>query len=113
MNGTAAALSLSDLAALLLVAEREAKAAADQRDAVWDELLARMDAESVATLDLPEALVTYLSASSSQIVDTKALVAKVEALGARLRDLDARNVDDEVPVKTSRRAASLRITPKL
>jgi hypothetical protein len=106
-------LSLEDLAALLIVAERDCKAAEKNREAIRWELLERMAEGEVKKIELPEALVTYLEPSSADVVDGTALKAKVEALGARLRDLGLHDVDDAVPTKVVRRAAGLRITARL
>lgn len=111
-DGSLPPTSLAELGALVLLAEREHKAAERQRDALRAELLERMAAGGVGKLELPEAFITCQEASGSESVDAKACAEKLLALGARLRELGQRDVDDTIPTKSVRRAPSLRITAR-
>ena len=109
-----APLSDNELAKLLLVAERECKAAERAREGLRADMLARMEASGLGRLELAgEGLISVVPATSGEILDGEACKAKIEALGARLRDLGQRDVDDVIPKKLSRRCASLRVTPRL
>jgi hypothetical protein len=143
---SSAVLGDVELAKLLLVAERELKAAKCAREALGDEVLARMQAGKLSRLEVPgEGLVTLVDATVAHPVDGKVCAAKLDVLGAQLRQLRAAvwrcgealaphlewlgapgiglaealqvlgevPTDDATPLGTTRRAASLRITPRL
>jgi hypothetical protein len=120
-------MTLTERACLLLVAEEGLAAAKRTRDAVAAELLAEVEDEiATASLDLdagrevrarrlaiPGALISYVEAGTCTSLQQKACIAKLEALGARLRDLEIRDVDDAAPYTSSPRAAYLKVTPRL
>jgi len=110
---TQAPLSLQELASLLVVSERETKRWTEDRDKLRAEVLERMDRECVGKLELLDARVSYIAPGPTETVDVEALKAKLEALGARLRDLGAHEVDDAIPMKSGHRKASLRVTARL
>jgi hypothetical protein len=113
-------LDLNELAELLFAAERELAAAKLARDALGDELLRRFETANaeLAGAGIPPVLnvsveglgrVSYVQASTATTIDAPACAAKLTALGARLRELGGRNVDDAVPERETRRAAHLRM----
>lgn len=111
-------VALPKLAALLVAAERALAAAARRRDLLRAELLGRMQ-EVVAedptarAIDVPgEGLVTYLDPSSAETIDARACAQKLAALGERLRELGANDVDDEIPMRTVERPACLRVSAR-
>jgi hypothetical protein len=106
-------LPIEEVGALLILAEREARAAAETRDKIKTGLVERMEAEKVDRIDLPEARVSFVGPGSTSAVDGDALKGKLRALGARLRALGEEDVDDEIPMTHGHRKASLRITAKL
>lgn len=120
-------MTLTERAALLLVAETELAAAERQRDALAAELLLEVEDELAAAaadgdvargkaarrLEIPGGLVSYVEPGTSRSLQQKACVSKLEALGARLRDLGLRDVDDAAPYGSAPRAAYLKVTPRL
>ena len=108
-----AQLPLRDLAALVLLGEREAKRAAEACAGLRAELLARMQDDGVPKIELEGAPVAVVEPTTAETLDGDAARAKIGALGARLRDLGQRDVDDTVPTKPVRRGASLRVTARL
>lgn len=106
--------AIEKLARRLFSSERALTGALRRRDGLRAEVLARMVADGAKRIEVTgQGSVSYLEASTAQGIDAKACADKLEALGAKLRELGTRDVDDTVPMRTTSRAASIRITPGL
>lgn len=124
-EGAGAPLSLVERAALLVAAEAALAAAQRARNALATELLATMETslagageaagrqEITRRIEVPGALVTYVPPGTSQRLQERLCVTKLQALGARLRDLGDADIDDAAPYTQVARAAYLKVTPRL
>lgn len=121
-------LKLEELVATLFIAEREYKHAERAREALREDVIRQMlanvdkarrigdqDAASAAhRVELVgEGSVLLIPASSAEVLDGPRCAEMLEALGARLRDLGATNVADQVPKKLIHRSAQIRVQPHL
>lgn len=97
-------LSLDALAAALLAAEEQAKA-------LRAALLARMEASGEKRVAVAGGLVSYVAASTSSSVDSKAVAARMQSYAAQLRAL-GHDADDSLPLTVSERRASLRVSAR-
>jgi hypothetical protein len=120
--------SLPELGARLFLVEREIADAERRAQELRGQILDRMgplvlkanligDKRAVADAKHLEVAgagtITYVAAGSSDRFDQKACLAKLEGLGARLRELGQPDVDDAAPYVSVPRVASLRVTPRL
>jgi hypothetical protein len=115
---------LRRLAHRLFVAEAERAAVGRKADAIhktlleeWTEAndgLAADGAAPLTPIQLPgEGSVALIPACVAHPIDAKGCKLKLEANGARLRELGLTDVDDTAPTSTVKRPAYLRLTAKL